>query len=282
MSQLETLAEHACFGGIQGYYRHVSRECATPMRLAVYRPPQAARGSVPVLYYLAGLTCNEETFAIKAGAQRVAAELGLMLVGPDTSPREARFAGDDACWDFGLGAGFYVDATEQPWSSHYRMYSYVTKELPALVQANFPARADAQGIFGHSMGGHGALVCGLRNPEFFRSVSAFAPIAAPTRCAWGHKAFAGYLGEDRSTWGAYDASRLVARRAHPNPILIDQGADDRFLAGQQLLPEQFAAACEVSGQALELRVQPGYDHGYFFIQSFVDDHLRHHARLLGS
>jgi S-formylglutathione hydrolase len=161
------------------------------------------------------------------------------------------------------------------------MYSYVTKELPALVQANFPARADAQGIFGHSMGGHGALVCGLRNPEVFRSVSAFSPIAAPSRCAWGHKAFAGYLGEDRTAWAAYDASILVAGRAHPNPILIDQGADDRFLAGQQLLPEQFSAACEVSGQALELRVQPGYDHGYFFIQSFVADHLRHHARLLG-
>ena len=281
MSQIEKISEHACFGGIQGYYRHLSQECATPMRLAVYRPPQAASGPVPVLYYLAGLTCTEETFAIKAGAQRVAAELGLMLVAPDTSPREPRFAGDDSSWDFGLAAGFYVDATEQPWSSHYRMYSYVTQELPELVQANFPARADAQGIFGHSMGGHGALVCGLRNPERFRSVSAFAPIAAPSQCAWGHKAFAGYLGEDRGAWADYDATALVARRPHPAPILVDQGTEDRFLAEQQLLPERFAAACEASGQQLTLRMQPGYDHGYFFIQSFVADHLRHHARWLG-
>jgi S-formylglutathione hydrolase len=281
MSQLEKISEHACFGGIQGYYRHPSRECASAMRIAVYRPPQAARGPVPVVYYLAGLTCTEETFAIKAGAQRVAADLGLMLVAPDTSPREPRFLGDDASWDFGQGAGFYVDATEQPWSAHYRMYSYVTAELPALIQANFPARADAQGIFGHSMGGHGALVCALRNPERYRSVSAFAPIAAPSQCAWGHKAFAGYLGEDRATWAEYDASVLVGLRPHPAPILIDQGAGDRFLAEQQLRPERFAAAAAASGQQLTLRMQPGYDHGYFFIQSFVADHLQHHARLLG-
>jgi S-formylglutathione hydrolase len=205
-----------------------------------------------------------------------------MLVAADTSPREPRFAGDDSSWDFGQGAGFYVDATEQPWSTHYRMYSYVTAELPALVQANFAARADAQGIFGHSMGGHGALVCGLRNPAQFRSVSAFAPIAAPSHCAWGHKAFSGYLGEDRSSWAEYDASVLVARRAHPAPILIDQGAADRFLAEQQLLPERFAAAAKASGQQLTLRMQTRYDHGYFFIQSFVADHLQHHARLLGA
>ncbi|MEI8299380.1 MAG: S-formylglutathione hydrolase [Pseudomonadota bacterium] len=281
MSQLGKISEHACFGGVQGYYRHASRECASTMRIAVYRPPQAARGPVPVVYYLAGLTCSEETFAIKAGAQRVAAELGLMLVAPDTSPREPRFAGDDASWDFGQGAGFYVDATEQPWSSHYRMYSYVSAELPALVLANFPARADAQGIFGHSMGGHGALVCGLRNPGTFRSVSAFAPIAAPTQCAWGHKALSGYLGEDRASWEAYDATALVVRSPHPAPILIDQGSDDRFLAEQQLLPERFAVAAETAGQQLRLRMQPGYDHGYFFIQSFVADHLQHHASLLG-
>ncbi len=280
MSQLEKISEHACFGGIQGYYRHASIECASAMRIAVYRPPQAARGPVPVLYYLAGLTCSEETFAIKAGAQRVAAELGLMLVAPDTSPREPRFAGDDVSWDFGQGAGFYVDATEQPWSAHYRMYSYVSAELPALVQAYFPARADAQGVFGHSMGGHGALVCGLRNPDRFRSVSAFAPIAAPSQCAWGHKAFAGYLGENRDAWADYDASVLVARRPHPSPILIDQGEADRFFVEQQLLPEQFTAAAKSSGQQLTLRMQPGYDHGYFFIQSFMADHLQHHARLL--
>ena len=249
MSAVETLSEHRCFGGIQGYYRHASSECRAPMRFSVYQPPQAQGGPVPVLYYLAGLTCTEETFGIKAGAQRIAAELGLMLVAPDTSPRE-RLPGDDASWDFGLAAGFYVDATQAPWSAHYRMYSYVTRELPALVAARFPARTDAQGIFGHSMGGHGALVCGLRNPTLFRSVSAFAPISAPTECAWGRKAFAGYLGDDRAGWAAYDATLLVARQPHP-------------------------------GATLTLRMQPGYDHGYFFIQSFIADHLAHHARLLG-
>ncbi len=280
MSTVETLSEHACFGGLQGYYRHASSECRAPMRFSVYQPPQAKGGPVPVLYYLAGLTCTEETFAIKAGAQRIAAELGLMLVAPDTSPRE-RLPGDDASWDFGLAAGFYVDSTEAPWSAHYRMYSYVTRELPALVAARFPARADAQGIFGHSMGGHGALVCGLRNPTLFRSVSAFAPISAPTECAWGRKAFAGYLGDDRAGWGAYDATLLVARQPHPGAILIDQGSADKFLLEQQLLPERFEAAARASGQALTLRMQPGYDHGYFFIQSFIADHLAHHARLLG-
>ena len=280
MSTVETLSEHACFGGLQGYYRHASSECRAPMRFSVYQPPQAKGGPVPVLYYLAGLTCTEETFAIKAGAQRIAAELGLMLVAPDTSPRE-RLPGDDASWDFGLAAGFYVDSTEAPWSAHYRMYSYVTRELPALVAARFPARADAQGIFGHSMGGHGALVCGLRNPTLFRSVSAFAPISAPTECAWGRKAFAGYLGDDRAGWGAYDATLLVARQPHPGAILIDQGSADKFLLEQQLLPERVEAAARASGQALTLRMQPGYDHGYFFIQSFIADHLAHHARLLG-
>jgi S-formylglutathione hydrolase len=280
MSHVEVLSEHACHGGLQGYYRHVSRECATSMRFAVFQPPQASSGRVPVLYYLAGLTCTEETFAIKAGAQRVAAELGLMLVAPDTSPRESRLPGDDAAWDFGLGAGFYVDATEDPWSGHYRMYSYVTRELPEVVAARFPARGDAQGIFGHSMGGHGALVCGLRNPGQFRSVSAFAPIAAPSECAWGRKAFAGYLGTEPEPWVEYDATRLVARRPHPAPILVDQGSADRFLAEQQLRPESFEAAARTSGQVLELRMQQGYDHGYFFIQTFMADHLAHHARLL--
>ena len=249
------------------------------MRFSVYRPPQAKSGAVPVLYYLAGLTCTEETFAIKAGAQRLAAEFGLMLVMPDTSPRE-RLPGDDASWDFGLAAGFYVDATLAPWSAHYRMYSYVTRELPTLVAARFPARADAQGIFGHSMGGHGALVCALRNPGLFRSVSAFAPIAAPSDCTWGQKAFTGYLGGDASAWADYDATRLVGRRPHPAPILVDQGTADKFLADRQLLPERFEAAARASGQSLTLRRQPGYDHGYYFIQTFIGDHLAHHARLL--
>jgi S-formylglutathione hydrolase len=279
VTALETLAEHRCFGGVQGYYRHESRECGSPMRFSVYRPPVADSGSVPVLYYLAGLTCTEETFAIKAGAQRVAAELGLMLVAPDTSPRIPRLPGDDSAWDFGLGAGFYVDATSDPWSRHYRMYSYVTRELPQIVAANFPARAGGQGIFGHSMGGHGALVCALRNPGSYQSLSAFAPVAAPSRCPWGTKAFSGYLGGDRKAWAAYDASELIARQPFPGRILVDQGTADPFLR-EQLLPEAFETAAREAGQELELRRHPGYDHGYFFIASFVEDHLRHHAAAL--
>jgi S-formylglutathione hydrolase len=278
---LETLSEHACFGGVQGYYRHASAECRAPMRFSVYSPPQARHGRVPALYYLAGLTCTEETFAIKAGAQRVAAELGLMLVAPDTSPREPRLPGDDASWDFGLAAGFYVDAVREPWAAHYRMHSYVTRELPALVETRFPARTDSRAIFGHSMGGHGALVCALRNPDRYRSVSAFAPIAAPSRCPWGIKAFGGYLGNDRAAWAEYDASELVSRRRFPGKILVDQGTADRFLA-EQLLPDAFAEACARSGQEFELRMHAGYDHGYFFIATFVEDHLRFHAERLGS
>jgi S-formylglutathione hydrolase len=277
---MRTLASHACFGGTQRLLAHDSRECASEMRFAVYEPPQARLGRVPVLYYLAGLTCTEETFMIKAGAQRLAAELGLMLVAPDTSPR-VRLPGDDASWDFGLAAGFYVDATEAPWSAHYRMYSYVTRELPEVVAVNFAADPERQGIFGHSMGGHGALVCALRNPGRYRSVSAFAPIAAPMQCPWGRKAFGGYLGPDESQWLAYDASVLVAGRPFHSPILVDQGTSDAFLA-EQLNPEIFADACRRSGQAFDLRMHAGYDHGYWFIQSFVADHLAWHARALGA
>jgi S-formylglutathione hydrolase len=276
---MKTLSEHACFGGIQRYLAHDSRECAAEMRFAVYEPPQAKYGRVPVLYYLAGLTCTEETFMIKAGAQRVAAELGLMLVAPDTSPR-VRLPGDDASWDFGLAAGFYVDATQSPWSAHYRMYSYVTRELPELIAAEFPADTTRQGIFGHSMGGHGALVCALRNPDRYRSLSAFAPISAPMQCPWGRKAFGGYLGPDEATWMDYDASVLVAQRPFHAPILVDQGTADKFLA-EQLHPEIFADACRRSGQALELRMHAGYDHGYYFIQTFTEEHLRWHARQFG-
>ena len=253
----------------------------TEMRFSVYEPPQARERRVPVLYYLAGLTCTEETFMIKAGAQRLAAELGLMLVAPDTSPRQPRLPGDDASWDFGLGAGFYVDATVAPWSAHYRMYGYVTRELPELIVGNFPALADRQGIFGHSMGGHGALVCGLRNPSQYRSLSAFAPIVAPTRCPWGVKAFSGYLGGDEDTWRHYDACELVAHAPFHGPILIDQGTADKFLA-EQLKPDLFADACDRAGQALELRMQPGYDHGYYFIQTFMADHLAWHASALAA
>jgi S-formylglutathione hydrolase len=272
---MKTLSAHACFGGLQHFLAHDSRECATEMRFAVYEPPQARLGRVPVLYYLAGLTCTEETFMIKAGAQRIAAELGLMLVAPDTSPR-VRLPGDDASWDFGLGAGFYVDARQAPWSAHYRMYSYVTRELPELVAAQFPADASRQGIFGHSMGGHGALVCALRNPDCYRSLSAFAPIAAPMQSPWGRKAFSGYLGPDESMWMDYDASALVAQRPFHSPILVDQGTADKFLA-EQLNPEIFADACRRSGQPFELRMHAGYDHGYYFIQTFMEEHLRWHA-----
>jgi S-formylglutathione hydrolase len=252
------------------------------MKFAVYTPPQAQSGRVPVLYYLAGLTCTEETFMIKAGAQRVAAELGIMLVAPDTSPRGVKLPGDTDSWDFGVGAGFYVDATVEPWSRHYRMYTYVTQELRALIEAQFPADTARTGIFGHSMGGHGALTIALRNPERYRSVSAFAPIAAPKQCPWGQKAFSGYLGPDRGQWSQYDATELVAGvkdAAGRPPILIDQGLSDQFLQ-TQLHPHLFEEACRKVGYPLQLRRHEGYDHSYYFISSFVQDHLVHHARIL--
>ena len=277
---MEFLSSHACFGGTQHFIRHASSECAGPMRFAVYEPPQAKHGKVPVLYYLAGLTCTEETFTIKAGAQRLAAQHGLMLVAPDTSPREPRFSGDDASWDFGVAAGFYVDATEQPWSAHYRMYGYVVNELPAFVAGNFAADAGRQSIMGHSMGGHGALVCALRNPAQYRSVSAFAPIVAPAQVPWGQKAFGGYLGPDRNRWLDYDATALVALHPRRDEILIDQGTADKFLA-EQLRPELFAEACRKAGQPLQLRMQSGYDHSYWFIQTFMPDHIAWHAGALG-
>jgi S-formylglutathione hydrolase len=280
MTTIQLVSEHACFGGKQQFYKHDSRETRGPMKFSVYQPPQAKAGRVPVLYYLAGLTCTEETFPIKAHAQAVAAELGLMLVAPDTSPREPRIPGDAEMWDFGQGAGFYVDATQAPWSANYRMYSYVSRELPEVVAANLPALAGATGIFGHSMGGHGALTLALRNPTQYQSVSAFSPVAAPMQCPWGQKAFTNYLGPDQETWREHDATQLVARKPFPAHILIDQGAADQFLADQQLLPEKFAAAAAAAGQKLNLRMQPGYDHGYFFIQTFMADHLQHHARIL--
>jgi S-formylglutathione hydrolase len=279
MSTLALVSEHACFGGTQRFYKHESREIRGPMKFSVYLPPQARAGKVPVLYYLSGLTCTEETFPIKAHAQQVAAELGLMLIAPDTSPREPRLPGDADSWDFGIGAGFYVDATVAPWSQYYRMYSYVTSELPEIIATDLPARSDATGIFGHSMGGHGALVCALRNPERFKSVSAFAPIAAPMQCPWGTKAFTNYLGSDTAAWRDYDATELVARRPFPAHILIDQGTGDQFLA-EQLLPEKFSAAAAKAGQKLNLRMQPAYDHGYYFMQTFMADHLHHHAKQL--
>ncbi len=279
MSAVELLAEHACHGGVQRFYRHESRETRSSMKFSAYVPPQARSDRVPVVYFLSGLTCTEETFPIKSHAQALAAELGLILVSPDTSPREPRLPGDAASWDFGQGAGFYVDATEK--RAHYRMYSYVTEELPEVVAATLPVDPAQSGLMGHSMGGHGALICALRNPTRYRSVSAFAPIAAPMRCPWGKKAFTNYLGTDVGTWLKYDATELVLRNRFPGTILIDQGGDDQFLV-EQLLPEKFSAAATRSGQPLNLRMQPGYDHGYYFIQSFIADHLRHHAaHLLG-
>ena len=280
MSAIQLVNEHACFGGVQQFYKHDSRETRGSMKFSVYQPPQAKAGKVPVLYYLAGLTCTDETFPTKAHAQAVAAELGLMLVAPDTSPRDQRFPGDADKWDFGQGAGFYVDATQAPWAENYRMYSYITKELPALVEANLPAMSGATGIFGHSMGGHGALTLALRNPSLYKSVSAFAPIVAPMQCPWGQKAFSNYLGADQETWRQYDASELVAKKAFPTHILIDQGTGDQFYKEQQLLPEKFSAAAAKSGQKLTLRMQEGYDHGYYFIQTFMADHLHHHAKVL--
>ena len=276
---IETRALHHCHGGRQGFYTHESEVCAGPMAFSVFVPPHAATDRLAVLYYLSGLTCNEEVFAIKAGAQRVAAELGIVLVAPDTSPRETGIPGARDDWDFGEGAGFYVDATEAPWAERFNLYRYVTDELPAVVAEHFPVDPGRSGVFGHSMGGHGALVCGLRNPDRFRSISAFAPIVAPMQVPWGEKAFAGYLGKDSDRWRDYDACELVARQAHPSRILVDQGLDDAFL-DEQLRPDLFVRACESANQKLELRKHPGYDHGYFFIQTFIEDHLRHHAAIL--
>lgn len=280
-AQLELISEHRCFDGVQRFYRHESAEIGLPMKFSVFIPSQASYGAVPVLFFLAGLTCTEETFMIKAGAQRLAAEHGLMLVTPDTSPRGANISGEDDNWDFGTGAGFYLDATQAPWSKHYRMESYIVKELSALVTTALPGDATRIGVFGHSMGGHGALVLAQRHPELFRSVSAFAPVAAPMRCPWGVKAFSAYLGEDRQTWANYDASALMEKSQQPFPkgILVDQGLADNFLI-EQLYPEAFEAACKEANQPLTLRRHAGYDHGYYFISSFMKDHIAFHAERL--
>ena len=274
-----TRSEQRCFGGVLGFYAHASAATSTEMRFGVYLPPQAADRPVPALYYLAGLTCTEETFLIKAGAQRLAARHGLALIAPDTSPRGANLPGESESWDFGLGAGFYLDATEQPWAAHYRMASYVNDELPALIEARFPVVSGLRGVFGHSMGGHGALVSALHHPDRWRSVSAFAPIANPVAVPWGQKALPRYLGDDPASWAAWDASLLMRQRAYPGPILVDQGTDDQFLTGQ-LHPDALEAAAAESGQQLTLRRQDGYDHSYWFVQSFIEDHMAHHAAQL--
>jgi S-formylglutathione hydrolase len=280
MAGIETISEQRCHDGVQGFYRHESESCGGPMRFALYQPPQAQQQACPVLYFLAGLTCSEETATIKAGAQRLAAELGLILVMPDTSPRNTGFEGATGDWEFGEGAGFYVDATQAPWSSRFRMHSYVARELPALLAQHFPIDAERSGITGHSMGGHGALTIALRHPGRYRSVSAFAPIVAPSQVPWGEKAFPRYLGEDRTAWADYDACELVRRQSFDGTILIDQGEADGFLT-TQLKPELFDQACAEGGQSLLLRRHAGYDHSYYFITSFIADHLQHHARALG-
>lgn len=276
MAGVQTLAEHACHGGTQGFYQHDSAVIGLPMRFGVFTPPQARTGHAPVLMFLAGLTCNEETFAIKAGAQRMAAELGLLLVTPDTSPRGVAIPGADAEWDFGIGAGFYLDATEQPWSTHFRMESWLTQELPGVVAGAFPARADGWSVCGHSMGGHGALTLALKHPGRFRSVSALAPIASPSRVPWGHKAFGRYLGADAARWKQHDAVELIAGGARTTPLLVDQGLQDKFLA-EQLSTDLLESTCAEAGQPLSLRRHAAYDHGYFFIATFIGDHLRHAA-----
>jgi S-formylglutathione hydrolase len=279
---LATVSRSKCHGGVQGVFSHVSSATGCAMRFGVFVPPQAEQARVPVLYWLSGLTCTEENFVVKAGAQRVAAELGLALVVPDTSPRGKGIPDAPESYDFGIGAGFYVDATREPWRRNFRMYSYLTEELPALVASSFPVDPNRAGIFGHSMGGHGALTLALRNPQRFASVSAFAPIASPLRCPWGEKALAGYLGPDRDAWRSYDSTALIEAQGWAGPhLLVDQGTEDPFL-DTQLKPHLLREACERAGVALDLRMREGYDHSYFFIATFVDDHLRFHARNLGA
>lgn len=279
MSGLVSLVnESLCFGGKVGFYRHQSRVCNCEMRFGVFVPPQAEKKRVPVLYFLSGLTSTEENFLMKSGVQKYAAEYGLMIVAPDTSPRNTGTPGEDDDWNLGTGAGFYVDATAEPWNKHYQMYSYVVKELPQLIAENFAVESDKQGIFGHSMGGHGALICALRNPDQYKSVSAFAPIGSPISSEWGQKIFGSYLGVNEDVWREYDASELVLRNRYPETILIDQGTKDEYL--EQLLPQKFAEACQKAGQSLTLRMQEGYNHNYYFVATFIEDHIRHHAAIL--
>ncbi len=277
VAAVETVSQHRCHGGVQGFYRHESAAIGLPMRFAVYRPPAAGRGRVPVLLYLSGLTCTEENFTVKAGAQRLAAEHGLMVVVPDTSPRASGIAGEDDDWAFGTGAGFYLDATQAPWSRHYRMESYVVEELPGLIRAAFPA-AGRMGVCGHSMGGHGAISLALKNPGLFRSVSALAPMSSLMGCSLGQAALARYLGEDREAWRRYDVADLIRSGQRCPPLLVDQGSEDEFLP--ELLPQALQQACQAAGQPLTLNMRQGYDHSYWFVQSFMADHFAHHAAAL--
>lgn len=279
MNQPELISSTKSFGGWVKRYRHTSSTVSCDMVFGIYLPPQAEHQKVPVLYWLSGLTCTDENFMQKAGAQRLAAELGIAIVCPDTSPRGSEYPGEHDSYDFGSGAGFYLNATREPYSATYRMYDYVVSELPELVRAHFPV-TEKQSISGHSMGGHGALICALRNPGLYESVSAFAPISNPTQCPWGKKAFQGYLGDDESSWLEWDTCELIARAEHKIPLFVDQGEADDFLE-VQLKPEALETVCQKYGHPLTLRRHLGYDHSYYFIASFVDEHLHYHAKALG-
>jgi S-formylglutathione hydrolase len=277
---LETVSTNQSHGGVQGVYKHASSATGTEMTFSVFVPPHAPGAKLPVVWYLSGLTCTHANVTDKGEYRLACAELGIIFVAPDTSPRGEGVADDaESAYDFGLGAGFYVNATQDPFAKHYRMRDYIEQELPALISDNFPADMTCQGITGHSMGGHGALTIGLRNPDRFKSVSAFAPIVSPLNCPWGEKALSGYLGEDRASWRTYDACALIEDGARLPALLVDQGEADNFLT-EQLKPELLAAACAAAGIALTLRMQPGYDHSYYFISTFMADHLRWHAARL--
>ena len=277
MKEIESIKES---GGYLNRYTHASGSCRCEMTFSVYLPPQAKSARVPALYWLSGLTCTDDNARTKGGFQRFAARHGIAIVFPDTSPRGADVADVPERYDLGQAAGFYVNATQDPWAPHYHMYDYVTRELPALVEANLPLQSGLKSISGHSMGGHGALICALKQPDAYRSVSAFAPIANPVNCGWGQGCFGAYLGDDESAWEAYDATCLVKAGARVGDILIDQGDADEFLHEGQLLPHNFQAACDAAGQPLTLRMQPGYDHSYHFIATFIDEHFDYHARAL--
>ena len=280
MTNINLVSEYKCFDGKVGFYSYFSTTSNGEMRFAVYQPPQATQKPVPVLYFLSGLTCREDNFMIKAGAQKWASKYGLMLVAPDTSPRNTGIAGKNDQWDIGTGTGFYVDATEEPWRSHFQMYSYIIQELPTVINTKFPTEPNQTSIFGHSMGGYGGLMCAMRNPQLYKSVSAFAPIVAPIECSWGQKAFSPYLGNNQKTSHEYDASQLVQKVGYHSSILIDQGTSDQFLTGQ-LLPNVFEQACGKIKQPLNFRYQAGYDHSYYFICTFIADHIHHHVKYLG-
>lgn len=281
MATIKQESSNKMFGGQQKVFSHDSKELGCSMKFGVYVPPQMESGPVPVIFWLSGLTCNEQNFVTKAGAQQYAAKHGFLVVAPDTSPRGLNIPGEEDGWDFGTGAGFYVDATNDPWKTNYRMFSYVTKELPALIEANFKADTSKMGIMGHSMGGHGALVCALKNPGLFKSVSAFAPICNPLECPWGVKAFGGYLGDDKSSWEEWDSCKLVKKyNGPPLEILVDQGKADNFLTAGQLLPDNLVSACAGAGVPVIMRMQEDYDHSYYFIASFMGEHFDHHAKFL--